>query len=270
LNRGEAHAVLRELMQAALDGDRKHLATLAAADEGPGLRPRTATHSLLARVVASVEQRRIVFLRGWSALISDDDETAPTTEPGPEELLVARALPKLEEIPLEGRRYLLIPARRWRDYRGGGQFEIVRAVEAQGVCQRLAGRIVNDEDRREAWLEAGTWLADGRRLASEGEGLVLIRRVLMTAAPQPTASTAATTPSQAKKQADEKELTWIEIVVRDDEGHPYRGQLSVKLPDGRTITTIPDEDGSARFDQVSPGNCELKFVELDSDDVAAA
>lgn len=268
LGRADSLAVVRELLQAARHGDRKHLAALAGADEGPGLRPRSATRSLAARVEASLERRRIVFVHGWGALAGDDEDAAASAGGGtpPEDALVARAQPETEEVALEGRRYLLIPARRWARYRTGGRFEVVRPVEASGVCQRLALRIVSDADRKAAWLEAGEWLADLRRAPTETEGLLLIRRVLLTAAAATTLAAPAATPSQAKKEATEKELSWIEIVVEDEDGQPFHGTLTLQLPDGRVIHTTPDENGIARFDPVPPGDCKLTFDKVDPRD----
>ena len=271
LGRGDALAVVRELLQAAKLGDRKHLAALAGADDGPGLRPRSSTRSLGARVMASLERGRIAFVHGWAPIAQEDQELdVPTTgEVPPEDLLIGRAQPQPEEVALEGRHYLLVPARRWASYRSGGRFEIVRPAEASGVCQRMALRIVSDADRKAAWLEAGEWLGDLRRVPTETEGLFLIRRVLLTAASTTTPSSPAATPSQAKKEAkaaSEKELSWIEIAVEDEDGLPFHGTLTLQLPDGRIIHTTPDENGTARFEPIPPGNCKLTFDKLDPRD----
>ena len=273
LTPGETQAVLRELLLNAKRGDRKHLAMLAGADGGPQGRARTPNRTLMARLVALVERQRIAFVRGWQSAQDNDadglglDTGAAGTDrgPAPEDDLVRRAQPDREETALEGRRYLLIPARRWERYRWSGQFEIVRPAEAKGVCERQSSRVGTDADRKAAWLEAAEWLSDPRRRVTDAEGLMLIRRLQAVGGSVESAAPAVT-PSQAKEEAATKELTWIEVVVVDDEDRPFHGRLKLQLPDGRTIETTPDEDGSARFDQIAPGSCTLTFVGLDARD----
>ena len=64
-----------------------------------------------------------------------------------------------------------------------------------------------------------------------------------------------------------KELTWVEIQLLDTGGKPVTGvAFEIKLADGTLKSGKTDELGGARFEQIVPGQCEVKFPELDGGD----
>jgi len=69
------------------------------------------------------------------------------------------------------------------------------------------------------------------------------------------------------KKSTAKALTWIEIRLVDSAGKPVGGVgFEVKLPDGDVKSGKLDDSGVARFDQIVPGQCEVRFPELDGGD----
>ena len=61
------------------------------------------------------------------------------------------------------------------------------------------------------------------------------------------------------------ELTWIEIVLVDADGQPVPGMAyEIKLPDGTVQPGSLDANGKARHEQIVPGQCQVKFPELDA------
>jgi len=58
-------------------------------------------------------------------------------------------------------------------------------------------------------------------------------------------------------------LTFLEIVLRDDEGYPVGGAaFEVLLADGRTWAGQLDAAGFARIDDIERGHCVVRFPEL--------
>jgi hypothetical protein len=57
--------------------------------------------------------------------------------------------------------------------------------------------------------------------------------------------------------------TWISIRVLDEDGNPVPDvAYSVTLPDGSIMTGSLDDQGSARFDDIDPGLCQVSFPEI--------
>jgi hypothetical protein len=66
------------------------------------------------------------------------------------------------------------------------------------------------------------------------------------------------------KKSASKELTWVEIRLLDTAGKPVGGvAFELKLPDGEVKSGKLDDSGIARFDQILPGQCEVRFPGLD-------
>jgi hypothetical protein len=59
-------------------------------------------------------------------------------------------------------------------------------------------------------------------------------------------------------------LTWIEIVLVDEQGRPIpRERYRVVLPDGRSRTGQLDDQGFARLEGIEPGTCDVAFPDID-------
>ena len=66
------------------------------------------------------------------------------------------------------------------------------------------------------------------------------------------------------EEYEEKELTWIEIELVDDDDRPVSGErYEIELPDGRVRRGTLDGNGFARVEGVEPGNCKITFPRLD-------
>jgi hypothetical protein len=64
-----------------------------------------------------------------------------------------------------------------------------------------------------------------------------------------------------------KELTWVEIQLVDAGGKPVPGMAyEIKLPDGSVQSGKLDALGKARREEIIPGQCEVRFPELDGGD----
>ena len=69
----------------------------------------------------------------------------------------------------------------------------------------------------------------------------------------------ARTPSPATK------LTWVEIRLVDEDGTPVPGvAYEITFPDGSIRSGSLSARGTARYDQIEPGQCQVKFPELDA------
>jgi len=67
-------------------------------------------------------------------------------------------------------------------------------------------------------------------------------------------------PTPATKAA--KPTTWVGVEVSFEDGTPYTGKYEIKLPDGSKRSGVLTQDGSAYFDGIEPGDCEITFPDL--------
>jgi hypothetical protein len=64
-----------------------------------------------------------------------------------------------------------------------------------------------------------------------------------------------------------KELSWIEIELKDEDGKPVAGEAyRVTLPDGSVAEGSTDDKGLARIEGFEPGACDVAFPRLDKDE----
>jgi len=72
--------------------------------------------------------------------------------------------------------------------------------------------------------------------------------------------------SGAGNKSPDKKKTWIEIVLKDEEGAPVPGEpYRITVPDGSVAQGTLDHNGFARVDGIDPGNCIVTFPNLDKD-----
>jgi hypothetical protein len=70
-------------------------------------------------------------------------------------------------------------------------------------------------------------------------------------------------PPRNSESSDAGVKTWIAIRVLDEDGNPVPDvAYSVTLPDGSIMTGALDDQGSARFDDIDPGQCQVLFPEI--------
>ncbi len=71
---------------------------------------------------------------------------------------------------------------------------------------------------------------------------------------------------EPEEQTEQKEKSWIEIELRDQEGEPVPGErYEILLPDGSTAKGALDGNGFARVTGFEPGQCKVTFPALDKD-----
>lgn len=63
-----------------------------------------------------------------------------------------------------------------------------------------------------------------------------------------------------------EEPTWIEIVLKDEDGNVIPGEpFEIEMPDGSVHSGTLDQDGFARVDGIEPGTCKVHFPERCND-----
>ncbi len=71
---------------------------------------------------------------------------------------------------------------------------------------------------------------------------------------------------EPEEETEEKEKSWIEIELHDQEGEPIAGErYEIKLPDGKVARGSLDGRGFARVQGFDPGRCRVTFPDLDRD-----
>jgi len=81
---------------------------------------------------------------------------------------------------------------------------------------------------------------------------------------KPAALRASPAPKQGKASPEtEKKLTWVEIELVDDDGQPVPGvEYEIQLPDGSVKSGRLNDKGKARYDDIDPGQCQVRFPGL--------
>ncbi len=116
-------------------------------------------------------------------------------------------------------------------------------------------------------IEAAAALVErGRIRVVDCRPAKLLPLVALPAAEAAVAASVAVAPSRLRPRAldDEVELDWIEIQLVDGDSKPLAGErYRIKLPDGSVRSGSLDKNGSARFDGIPGGQCEVGFPEID-------
>jgi len=166
--------------------------------------------------------------------------------------------------------------RLWHEAAGDTDGEILDLrgdpLRAAGIARSLAAvpGAAADLRRLVARTVIGTGRLDDadllRHLAVElGAGRIVVARVptpILSTFDVATSEIAPAEPEQPKKQ----EKTWIEIELLDMAGNPVVGERYwILLPDGTTREGRLDSAGRAYFGDLDPGECDIRFPDLDSD-----
>jgi len=70
----------------------------------------------------------------------------------------------------------------------------------------------------------------------------------------------------SEDDADDEELSWIEIELIDENDDPIPGErYEIELPDGSKATGSLDNNGFARVEGFEPGSCKVTFPNLDQE-----
>ena len=69
-------------------------------------------------------------------------------------------------------------------------------------------------------------------------------------------------------EEEETETTWIEIELKDEFGDPIANErYEITTSDGKIKKGTTDSNGKAKVSGIAPGECQIKFVNLDVDAV---
>jgi type VI secretion system secreted protein VgrG len=82
-------------------------------------------------------------------------------------------------------------------------------------------------------------------------------------------SAPATENSHNENAEENKDKThWIEVELKDDAGSPVIGETcEITLPNGRKAIRSTDRNGLIRVERIDPGECKIRWINLDQDAV---
>jgi hypothetical protein len=161
----------------------------------------------------------------------------------------------------EGRQYRLVVGDDLGKLPDRDAFEVVHQADAKRVLEGVAHQLGQGTTGLPALLtQARGQLTRDWRPPFSPDGLVLLRRIIVRPGYK-SAVEPAITPSALKKLKDDG---WIEIVFVDAGMEPIAdADYSVKLADGGAKTGKTDKKGSARFEGIMPGECQVSFPKAD-------
>jgi hypothetical protein len=138
------------------------------------------------------------------------------------------------------------------------------APGALGAIRALLARdlaMVHRLDDADVLRELSARLAAGQIVAEHAPAAGLFARDGVDAEPEP-----ARVPDAKRPEPK----TWIEIELVDMEGKPVAGERYwIQLPDGSAREGRLNAEGRAYFGDLDPGECDVRFPDLDNDAVAA-
>ncbi len=154
-------------------------------------------------------------------------------------------------LGLDGRRYKLVADVDLGKLSHRDSYEVVRHDDAVKVLDALAKQ---NGAAADLLAKAKQGLTRDWRPPLVPDGLILLRKTVTMQAAAPDLA-AAITPSQMKQMLAKTE--WIEIVVKDELGHPYTGPYRIQMPDGSIREGSFDEQGLWGDYDIDPGKCKL-------------
>jgi hypothetical protein len=161
-----------------------------------------------------------------------------------------------KEFNVAMRRHRIVGREQVADIRQNEDYDVVPAVEAAAVLERLA-KTVGVGPWQAATATLGKHLFDLR--SPSGTSGFMLLRAPASHAERIVSPEDVITPSKLKKL---KESHWIEVILTTDKGRPWVGKYKIELPDGRPVEGTTDEDGRARIDQIVAGSCKFYLPTL--------
>jgi hypothetical protein len=158
-----------------------------------------------------------------------------------------------------GRRYKLVVGVELAKTPDRDSYQVVGRDEARSILGSIASQPAGAGKLKALLPEAMERLSPDWRPPFEPDGLVLLRRM---AARMPGPRTESPiTPSVLRKLRDEG---WIEIAFVDAGGEPVANvDFDLRLADGQSQSGKTNNNGSARLEGVTPGECEVRFPRID-------
>jgi type VI secretion system secreted protein VgrG len=79
----------------------------------------------------------------------------------------------------------------------------------------------------------------------------------------------ATNTHDENAEENKDKTHWIEVELKDDSGAPIVGaSCEITLPNGKKTVRSTDKKGLIRVNKIDPGNCNVRWLELDKDAVS--
>src|SRR5207245_932048 len=74
-------------------------------------------------------------------------------------------------------------------------------------------------------------------------------------------------PAPTPRPAKSPQATWIQVQLLDENGKPVpNAKYQVELSDGSTRSGTLNQQGSVRFEDIDPGDCQVSFPEIDANE----
>jgi hypothetical protein len=164
-------------------------------------------------------------------------------------------------LNFSGRQYKLVVDVDLGKVSGRNSYEVARRDEALRVLDGLAKEAGTAGDLGALLVQASAKLTPDWRPPSQPDGLILLRRIRQSNAPVKDTGPAIT-PSQVKALL---ERAWIGIVVVDNFGRPWHGDVQLRLASGEDRACSTDDNGEIHLDRIRPGAVEAVLPKLDHD-----
>ena len=175
----------------------------------------------------------------------------------------------------EGIRYRIIDARSLGSSRASDDehYQVLGHDEALAVLAKLVQWTALSADERAALAEAVSLVPARLQPAQSRGGVLLLRIVESVGNIGGARGTLASTPSQlARRQKEDVETHWIQIVLINMEDQPVPNEsYKIELPDGEIREGRLDAKGRAYIGGLKvAGQCKVCFPEIDSKEWRAA
>ncbi len=145
-------------------------------------------------------------------------------------------------------------------------YQVVPQAQARKVLTAITGETSGQGVLAALLADASGKLSQDWRPPLSPTGLVLLRRTTRPAM-LATVRGPAITPSALRKLKDEG---WIEIAFVDGGGEPVSDvAFDLRLADGQSKSGKTDKKGSARLEGITPGECSVRFPDIDGPVVLA-
>jgi len=164
-------------------------------------------------------------------------------------------------LNFSGRQFRLVAGEDLKKLPHRDRYEVVRREEAIRILDGIAKQPASAPSGLPALLsDAREKLTRDWGPQFQPDGLVLLRQIVSVGTKK-TLEMAALTPSALKKLRDEG---WVEIMFVDAGMEPLADvDYSVRLADGQVKSGKTNKEGLARFDEIQPGDCEVRFPKVE-------
>jgi hypothetical protein len=219
--------------------------------------PQMGDHEVRSTIIRAIDEHRIIAIRKGGGPTRRTQGKGPSIE-------LRRLIEQVEKagrLSLQGRQYKLVVAGGIESVPDRDRYEVVPQADARAVLEGLAKESPSHAD---GLRQAGEKISKDWRHTSqlESEGLALLRWVPAPVFAPKADDTPAITPSQMKAL---QETAWIGIVVVDNFGRPWHGDVQLRLASGEDRAYSTDDNGELHLDGIRPGVVDATMPKLDSE-----